>query len=191
MRASRFLVALGVILAGVCAAWPFRQSQPRNTAPPAAPIPLELTLRRPDAPLELTPRIDVSPAVGLAEAGDRSRGSGVGGRELADLANLAPPPALPVSFQPSAANSHPNDWRPEPVMPTARPQSPPRPYRLRDGDTLESIAERLLGNGARASEIFEANRGVLARPDVLPVGVMIVLPPRESNGDLEPFAGGR
>ena len=76
-------------------------------------------------------------------------------------------------------------------MPTARPQSPPRPYRLRDGDTLESIAERLLGNGARASEIFEANRGVLARPDVLPVGVMIVLPPRESNGDLEPFAGGR
>jgi phage tail protein X len=54
--------------------------------------------------------------------------------------------------------------------------------------TLESIAERLLGNGARASEIFEANRGVLARPDVLPVGVMIVLPPRESGNDLEPVS---
>jgi nucleoid-associated protein YgaU len=51
---------------------------------------------------------------------------------------------------------------------------------------LEGIAERLLGNRGRAVEIFEANRSVLARPDLLPVGVTIVLPGRESVDALEP-----
>lgn len=70
----------------------------------------------------------------------------------------------------------------------ARPSKPPgkpRPYRLRDGDTLEKIAERFLGSRERAGEIFEANRDALARPDLLPVGVTIVVPPREQAGDLE------
>jgi nucleoid-associated protein YgaU len=67
-----------------------------------------------------------------------------------------------------------------------RPKAPPRPYRLRDGDTLERIADRLLGNRQRASEIFELNRGLLSQPDLLPVGATIMLPPRESSEDLEP-----
>ena len=103
-----------------------------------------------------------------------------------DLANLAPPPALPVSFQPAVAPQAPGDWRPEPLTRPARPLGKPRPYRLRDGDTLERIAERLLGNRERAAEIFEANRNLLARPDLLPVGVTIMLPPRERADDLEP-----
>ena len=67
-----------------------------------------------------------------------------------------------------------------------RPKVQPRPYRLRDGDTLEKIAERLLGNARRANEIFELNRGLLNRPDLLPVGATIMLPPRENSDDLEP-----
>jgi len=67
-------------------------------------------------------------------------------------------------------------------MPPARP----RRYRLRDGDTLEKIAERFLANRGRAGEIFEANRDVLTRADLLPVGVTIVLPPRDSPEALEP-----
>ena len=186
MGATRILIALGVILAGVCAALPFRQTPERVVEPPSAAVPLKLTLRRPDAPLELAPRIEVSPAEGLGESGVGSRQLGVGGQELVDLGNMAPPPALPVSFQPSVASSQPNDWRPEPVVQRAQAQPPPRPYRLRDGDTLEGIAERLLGNRGRAVEIFEANRSVLARPDLLPVGVTIVLPGRESVDALEP-----
>jgi nucleoid-associated protein YgaU len=106
----------------------------------------------------------------------------------ADLANLAPPPALPVSFQPGNANP-PNEWRPEPAAQPTRPAGKPRPYRLRDGDTLEKIAERLLGTRERATEIFEANRDVLTRPDLLPVGVTIILPPRQRTDDLEPVNG--
>jgi nucleoid-associated protein YgaU len=59
------------------------------------------------------------------------------------------------------------------------PPLPPRTYRLRDGDTLEWVAQRFLGTPERASELFAANRDVLARPDLLPVGVTIKLPQRE------------
>jgi nucleoid-associated protein YgaU len=103
-----------------------------------------------------------------------------------DLRNLAPPPALPVSFQPLAERPAPSDWRPELTVQPAKPPDKPRPYRLRDGDTLEKLAERFLSNRARAAEIFEANREVLARPDLLPVGVTILLPPRENVEPLEP-----
>jgi nucleoid-associated protein YgaU len=152
------------------------------------PAPLSLTLRRPDAPLELAPRMDVSPAVGLEaergqETGDRRQ---ILNQAPADLNNLVPPPALPVSFQPSTVSPESSDWRPEPVTRLTRPKAQPRPYRLRDGDTLEKIAERLLGNAQRSGEIFELNRGLLARPDLLPVGVTILLPPRENSDDLEP-----
>jgi hypothetical protein len=53
---------------------------------------------------------------------------------------------------------------------------PPRPYRIRDGDTLESIAERFLGNPNRAAEIFERNRSVLPQPNILPLGQTLLIP---------------
>jgi nucleoid-associated protein YgaU len=67
-----------------------------------------------------------------------------------------------------------------------RPKVQPRPYRLRDGDTLEKIAERLLGDPLRAIEIFAMNPGVLERPDLLPVGATIMLPPKDNADLLEP-----
>ena len=154
----------------------------------SAAAPLELTLRRPDTPLELAPRTDVSPAVGLEAIAGQSPSSprSLTSLRTPDLANLAPPPALPVSFQPGDLNPAPNDWRPDPLTRPTRPQGKPRPYRIRDGDTLERIAERLLGDRERAAEIFEANREVLSRPDLLPLGVTIQLPPRARPDDLEP-----
>jgi nucleoid-associated protein YgaU len=129
--------------------------------------------------------MDVSPALGLA---DENRGQRTGGllQQPTELTNLVPPPTLPVSFQPSTVSPDSSDWRPGPVARLPRPKVQPRPYRLRDGDTLERIAERLLGNVQRAGDIFELNRGLLSRPDLLPVGVTIMLPPRESGDDLEP-----
>jgi nucleoid-associated protein YgaU len=192
--ATRVLFALGVVVAGLIAAWPFRQSPSPPAIEARSPIkPLQLTVRRPDQPLELAPRIDVSPAEGLrAEPTDRDQIP----RPLAELSpvpiyaleNLAPPPALPVSFQPSPPPQQPNDWRPDAALKPAVKPRPPRPYRIRDRDTLELIAERLLGDRQRAGEVFEANRNVLPRPDLLPVGVTILLPPRENRSNLEPVA---
>lgn len=53
-----------------------------------------------------------------------------------------------------------------------------RTHRIADGDDLKSLAERYLGDAARAAEIYEANRHVLIDPEVLPIGVELAIPPR-------------
>jgi len=196
VRASRIFFAFGVMLAGLVVAWPFRQSSPpvkTLSQPRQAAAPMQLTIRRPDVPLELAPRIDVSPAEGRhadPEASESSPPSpaAVPAAPNFALENLAPPPTLPVAFHPTSPGNQPNDWRPDAIVkPPVQPR-PSRPYRIRDRDSLELIAQRLLGDKQRASEIFEANRNVLSRPDLLPVGVTIMLPPRENLGTLEPVA---
>jgi phage tail protein X len=192
VRPSRVFLAIGVVLLGLCAAWPYRQAPPPPAERPSPPAqPLQLTIRRPDIPLELAPRIEVSPAEGMYSPtslhDDAPRApAALSAAQTYALESLAPPPALPVSFQPAAPPVQTNEWRPDATARPAIKPRPPRPYRLRDGDTLEKIAERLLGDAQRAGDIFEANRNVLARPDLLPVGVKIMLPPRETTGELEP-----
>jgi nucleoid-associated protein YgaU len=199
VRATRIAAAAGVVAVGVAAAWPFRQQPPRYPAPPAA-LPLELTLRRQDVTLEPRPAGDESPAVGLDAADTpgltaiRPAGYSPAGNLKPlrpDLENLAPPPDLPVAFDPVALTPA-LGWESFPApAPTwsgswSEKDIRPRSYKLRDGDTLEALAERMLGSAHRAQEIYEANRNVLASPDLLPIGLTIVIPPRLSGGDLEP-----
>jgi 5'-nucleotidase len=166
--------------------------------PPHAVLPLEAPLRPLEAPADTAPRSDVSPAVDLAEVAQTAASSTPTAPinpapQPLDWAHIAPPPALPASFAPAAEPAPKSNWQPSRLpAPTAlhaaRPPAQPRTYRLRDGDTLERIAERFLGNAERAAEIFETNRAVLARPDLLPVGATIQIPPREAALDLEPVA---
>jgi nucleoid-associated protein YgaU len=64
--------------------------------------------------------------------------------------------------------------------PTYSPSNePPRHlvmHRVVDGDSLPRLAERYLGDERRAGEILEANRDVLLRPDLLPLGVRLRIP---------------
>ena len=53
-------------------------------------------------------------------------------------------------------------------------------HKVADGDTLAALAERHLGDAKRWPEIFERNRGVLKNPDLLPIGQVIAIPPREN-----------
>jgi phage tail protein X len=57
--------------------------------------------------------------------------------------------------------------------------SQPRTHTVIDGDTLARLAARYLGSSDRYGEIFAANRGVLSTPDLLPIGVELVIPPRQ------------
>jgi nucleoid-associated protein YgaU len=47
---------------------------------------------------------------------------------------------------------------------------------VEDGDTLWGIAERSYGNGARYTEIFEANREVIEDPDLIFPGQKLRIP---------------
>jgi len=55
--------------------------------------------------------------------------------------------------------------------------SPPRLHRVNDGDTLAGLARRYYGDPTLGHLIYEANRGLLSDPRLLPIGVELVIPP--------------
>jgi phage tail protein X len=62
----------------------------------------------------------------------------------------------------------------------ARPKNPNAlRHKVRDGDTLPSLAEVYYGDADRYAAIFEANRAVLSSPDVLTIGTYLVIPSAE------------
>ena len=66
-------------------------------------------------------------------------------------------------------------------------RGPPAPapaasYRVRDGDDLTAIAIRFYGTPSAAAAIWEANRGILRDPGLLPIGADLALPPPEAIG---------
>jgi nucleoid-associated protein YgaU len=57
-------------------------------------------------------------------------------------------------------------------------QPSPRTHTVVDGDTLAGLARRYLGTADRYLEIYQWNSDVLANPDVLPIGELLRIPPR-------------
>lgn len=54
-----------------------------------------------------------------------------------------------------------------------------REHTIEDGDTLEQMAARYLGDPARADEIFELNQNILTSKEELPIGLILRIPDRE------------
>ncbi|HWQ12831.1 MAG TPA: peroxidase family protein [Roseiflexaceae bacterium] len=73
-----------------------------------------------------------------------------------------------------------NDLNPlgEERQPPPPPPPPPRVHVVQPGDTLRGIAARFLGDARRWPEIFQANRDVIANPDLIRPGMRLVIPPR-------------
>jgi nucleoid-associated protein YgaU len=57
----------------------------------------------------------------------------------------------------------------------------PRTHIVVDGDSLAKLAGRYLNDPRRAEEILELNRGLLSDPDLLPIGVELLIPPRAAD----------
>jgi nucleoid-associated protein YgaU len=90
---------------------------------------------------------------------------------------VPPPPLLDAHGPPPVA---PGWTTREPPRPAAGPASRgdvPTTYMVRDGDDLTALAIRFYGHPGAAAAILDANRDVLVRPDMLPIGVAIRLPP--------------
>ena len=65
------------------------------------------------------------------------------------------------------------------LLPPREPTGPiPRLYTVVRGDNLTKIAREQLGDGNRSREIFNLNRDVIADPDRIIVGQVLVLPQR-------------
>ncbi len=66
------------------------------------------------------------------------------------------------------------------TLPSGPPADPePRIHVVVKGDTLSGIAERELGDASRWPEIFQLNGAVITNPDVIVVGLVLVLPARQ------------
>jgi nucleoid-associated protein YgaU len=158
------------------AAWrPALQSDPSGLTPP-----LRADYQPPAPPAPLPP-----PAGGLAAAGpDLS----VAYRSALET---PPPPLIDGQRPPPVAVG----WTVRGGRDAAIGRVPSHPaaatYRVRDGDDLNGIASRVYGTPAAARLIWEANRGRLADPAVLPIGLELVLPNPGTAGDgqLEPALG--
>lgn len=158
-------------------------------SPAAAPSPAEAAPARPLTPIERTPHtVAKEPTVWpelrspLAEPttapAERPslENSPYGARPSFNASASAEPSGFP-SLSPGrtiAASAEPAPLERQPIA-TAYTQ-----HVVTDGDTLHTIAERYLGDGARAQELFELNRDRLDHPDVLPIGMVIRTPERRA-----------
>jgi nucleoid-associated protein YgaU len=180
----RVAMALAVLLGGVSLALVFRRPGRMGEAPlPSSGE--QLMLRKRDA------------LPGTPAAGDRSlaRPAAPQGYPAAAPATLEPSrmpavlkPPETDALPPDSARLHPagdpatsSRWGVSlgMMLPENGQAAAAETHKIADGDTLPALAERYLGSANRAMEIFEANRGVLASPQLLPIGVELKLPPRQ------------
>ncbi len=61
-----------------------------------------------------------------------------------------------------------------------------RVHEVRDGDTLESLAQRYLGDRSRWREIYQVNRDRIRQPELLPLGTKLVIPSKAAGLPVNP-----
>jgi len=175
----RKLLAFSILVGGLGVAWLLR---PTGQGFGFAPSSGRLILRKAAPPSEQS----VSPGCGFSilptpwanqqapthPSGDASATSSGGstGRNTSKTV----PPSLPARFPFKQAEKN-------AALPTGQLNPPPvRRHRIVDGDCLEKLAEQYLGSAALAGHIYQANRSLLPDPQLLPIGVEIVIPTPES-----------
>jgi nucleoid-associated protein YgaU len=180
---------------GVFAALPFRHASPTtprvadaadNALSVGEGVSLQMPGQRMSAPLPSQPR---PPFPAETEPADPQPMTEL--RVQEDVAALTKPPALGDQYRPlyKPVASTDNSGR---VLPLGKQPTPSgKPYKrhtIHDGDTLESLAVRYLGDSQHAGEILELNRNVLSDPELLPIGITIVIPPGKPAGSADQTA---
>jgi nucleoid-associated protein YgaU len=176
-RGVRIAAAASVLLGGILLAMLFRHPTP----PGAAGGHDERLVLRQGADLPTA-------ADGQAGRGNSAgvpSGGAAGGR-LPTVVKPRPahenPPELARDF-PGASTPVAADWNPAVGNKAGEGGADDRAaqtHKVVDGDTLAALAQRYLGAADRATEIYELNRALLPRPEVLPIGTQLKLPTRQS-----------
>ncbi len=195
-RISPTVLGILVVVGGVCAALPFQKRATHHVSVETVKNSDTIEWRSNDFTLEVIARDQ--PLANSPYDGDRlsspAFGDAKGTRNsLASLDELTQPPALAGAYQavpPIAATDAeilPDSGEPSRFTHTrenaattaaATPlQSVAITHTIIDGDTLEALAETHLGSRSRWTEIYNANPEVLDKPEVLPLGVTIVILP--------------
>lgn len=180
MRAKpKVVLATAIVLFGVAAAFYFRRPEmpePVETVPAAEPSPVvaKAPPAGPPQTSQLLGRIDpVDPT--LAPPAPGGLLPHPNDPEMRDDSFDMPesPPWSGAASDPSSV-----DARMASLSSVAKNGLAPRrrEHRVADGDTLSGLALRYLGRADRYYELYEANKHVLATPDVLPIGSVLTIP---------------
>lgn len=152
----------------------FRQERARNVFPARqanehvvlreTPAPGDMDGVYPDAPTaEIQPTLMAPPP----EASDHLY-------VTEERPRLAPPPNMARSYPGSTVF----DQNGTGLFERNRQRTIQRTHEVQDGDTLESLAQRYLGDRARWREIFDVNREQIQQPELLPLATKLVIPPK-------------
>ncbi|MGC3970403.1 MAG: LysM domain-containing protein [Pirellulales bacterium] len=125
----------------------------------------------------------VRPTLGAPQLSGLSPGSAqqpVG--RMTPISTTQPGPQPAAASVAAATNFAAAPQSPSAELPTKpRRFTPVKRHVVQDGDTLTSLAKRYYGDDGLASALYEANRGVLATPDLLPIGAVLTIPARETT----------
>ncbi len=193
-RAKKLFVVSLVLTLGIGLAWPFRSVAPEfaPTEPSNAsfmPIGEAVTQQTRLAPLpersaRATPTSERHVAAKMASTGDEAVVApapvGLDVENHPALANhslkgptTGPVPDRPAEFVRDARPAY-TTGSPAPTEESAWPEEVV--HIVRNGDTLEKLAQRYLGDEGRALELFDLNREQLSNPHLLPIGAELRIP---------------
>jgi phage tail protein X len=189
MQKKKAIFFVSILVVGLLASWPFRKQTGRNAPFKPQDSPSIFKLHAP-VPLQVSPITEVSPAAKLQWSSQkRPTGKLENHAEIRAKPGSTPSssnhldrtltvPDLAAHYQPHFTDGNlQNEALSNPANRSVADEPTQRFHRIRDGDTLDTIAREYFGNPDRANEIFDANRQLLKHPDLLPVGTEIAIPP--------------
>lgn len=170
-RKPKLIAAVGVLALGAGLAWPWHREEatPATALPIAAPTgsfgatPFGAT----PPPSQPAPVESASPVT--ATTMELAAAPSVGGLVSTAISDHAAAMASPITL---GAPPH-NEVTPTGVAPTGSPQ---RTHVVHEGDSLERLAERYLGDPGRSIELFDLNREILENPHLLTIGTELKIP---------------
>jgi nucleoid-associated protein YgaU len=175
-RRTKIVLASAVMVSAVGGSLMFfRPADKQQPAAVSAP---------PDSGTSMTLRHRIEPpapaAAPVASRAPAAEVSHLLGRIEPDLQSVAAPkPRLGTQAKPATSRqTYEVGELPAPTWSPVRPQGHDRPpkHRVREGETLSDLARHYLGSADRWTELFAANRQVLADPDQLRPGMELVIP---------------
>ena len=178
MQPGRYAAIAALLLMGTCAAWPFAVPAPavRHNAggveAPAARLALpQIAIEASDSAPSPVPMTAVVPASWHEPTPI------VLPPDAAPLPMLSHEPLTRTTSRDSASRILEPDFSlPAPSPPPIVTRPALRKHRITDGDSLELLALRYLGDKERADEIAALNRDVFSDPALLPIGREINIP---------------
>jgi nucleoid-associated protein YgaU len=178
-RKPKLIAAAAVLAVGLGLAWPWRRSETMPTA--------VLPMATPSTSFGSVPPPQAISAPAAAPHSISATTIGVSGTPVpSNLASAGRSPESSTVAEPAALGT---DQRALPAVEDAEAlaaSAQERIYIVQEGDSLERLAQRYLGDEGRAVEIFDLNRQVLENPHILPIGRELKLPLSGANENSTP-----